>query len=230
MAILVKSSVLIAITFAFLVQPTPRPSLVTQVPSTGEITGKVVDAQGRPIADVRVMAEVPGTPSVTVPQTNTDANGNFRIENLLPALYTLHTMKEVEGYARSDYDLYREGINDETTIRVYADEVTPNIVIQLQKAAVLKGRVVDGSTGKPIEHFGVILAQVADPKRFLQMGAIKGEFRAVVPALPITVRVFASGYEEWRYKTDRDDSLFLAAGTTRELNVVMRPSKEASTH
>jgi carboxypeptidase family protein len=92
----------------------------------------------------------------------------------------------------------------------------------------LKGRVIDSSSGKPIEHFVVRLAQVSDPERALQMGASKGEFRVVLPPLPITVRVSASGYKEWRYRTDRDGnrdgSLFLARGKSHELNVVMRQS------
>jgi len=228
MATLAKTSAFIAIiavgAFAFLLQPTPRASLVTQASGKGEITGKVIDAQGRPIVNVRVMADIPGTPSTTLPQTVTDRNGNFRIENLLPELYTLHTRKEDEGYPRSEFDFYHESTNDETTVRVYADQVASNIVIQLQKAAFLHGRVIDGSSRKPIEHFVVLMAQVADPERTLQMGGSGGEFRAVVPALPITIRVSAAGYEEWRYKTDRDSSLFLAPGTSHELNVVMRHS------
>jgi hypothetical protein len=225
---LLKTSVFVAIVAGALVlQPTPLASVVTQASGKGEITGKVVDAQGRPIADLRVSAEVPGTPSVTLPQTTTDTNGNFRIGNLSPDVYTLLTSKEDEGYPDSEFNFYHEGTDNETTVRVYADQVTPNVLIQLQKAAILKGRVSDSATGNPIEHFVVRLAQVSHPERFLQTGGSKGEFRVVAPPLPITVRVSAAGYEEWRYTTDRDEkgSLFLAPTTSHELTVVMRRRK-----
>src|SRR5690349_3525566 len=146
------AAIIVVSTFPFLGRPTSPATVVTQASGKGEITGKVVDAQGRPIANVLVMAEVPGTPSATLPQTVTDRNGNFRIGNLSPELYILHTRKEDEGYPRSEFDFYHESRNDEATVRVYADRTAPSILIRLQQAAFLKGRVIDSSSGKPIEH------------------------------------------------------------------------------
>jgi hypothetical protein len=176
------------------------------------------------------MAELTGAPSVSLPQTDTDRNGNFRFENLPPGVYVLHSRKEDEGYPRSEFDFYAEGARSEPQVLVYANQTTPNVTIQRTKAALLKGHIIDGATGKPpLENPAVLLRQALDSERFLRFGAVKGEFQILVPSLAITLKIESSGYEDWHYRTpedgNRDGVLLLAPETTQELEIVMTRKK-----
>jgi hypothetical protein len=165
----------------------------------GGIVGRVIDSTGRQIINVVVFADA-GGPSVTPPQTRTDRNGQFKFVGLRPGVYTLRTRKEDEGYPRSELNFYQVGVDTDPQVQVLANVITPNVLIQPQKGALLKGHVVDVFTGKPVEHMEVWVRQVADPERYLRVGAHNGDFQIVVPTVAFTVVIKATGYQDWHYR------------------------------
>jgi hypothetical protein len=198
----------------------------------GRITGRILNPQGLPIVNAKVIA-LKGGPTVTPPQADSDRNGDFQIENLEPGVYTVYGHKEDEGYFDRVFNFYSYGPIDNPTVTVSANQTTPNVIVQLEKGAFLKGRVIDRVTGKllalPRTNPAIWLRQAEDPKRFLNLGAANGEFQVVVPSLPITVEVTMPGYEDWHYTTpesgNRDGLLLLAPESTEELQILMTPRK-----
>jgi len=194
----------------------------------GGIVGHVIDSTGRPIIDAFVCADA-GGPSVSLPQTYTDRNGQFKFVGLQPGVYTLHTHKEEEGYPRSVFNFYHEGVDTDPQVQVLANVITPNVLIQPQKGAILKGHVVDVFTGKPVEHMEVWMRQVGDPERYLRVGAHDGDFQIVVPSVAFTVVIKATGYQDWHYRMPeyggQDAPLMLSAESSLELTVTMTPLK-----
>src|SRR5579884_3564911 len=69
--------------------------LTARAGNTGNITGTVTDASGKPLADVQVTAS---SPSQTASST-TDVHGFFSILNLIPDTYTVSFQKQ--GYGAS---------------------------------------------------------------------------------------------------------------------------------
>ena len=120
-------------------------------------------------------------------------------------------------------------------MNVSAHQATRNVVIALgPKAALLVGRIIDGTTGRAIIGAQIILRRAEDPERTMLMtgpnrGGITGGFDLLVPTVPFMISVKAAGYEEWAYSGDGEDkhagALQVAAGEMRELTIRLRPAK-----
>lgn len=114
---------------------TTAPS-VTDEPADGSITGSVVNERGLPLGGVRVsVRDVSSAPGRTV---TTDAEGNFRINGLLPALYFIsasypaHVTKPTD--AAWPFNHYRVG---------------DSVRLELVRGGVITG-TVSNAAGEPV--------------------------------------------------------------------------------
>ena len=105
-----------------------------------EIVGRVVDVAGRPLADARVWANRDNERTTT-----TDAQGQFRLAAADAQIWMVCVEKA--GYQSSGHCVYDQ-----------AD--LAELEIELDRALVLTGRVVDAQTGAPVKIEEVGLCEV----------------------------------------------------------------------
>lgn len=203
----------------------------TSHPEEGAISGRVIDRNGRAVEGALVIADRSDVILRPAPRAWTGKDGAFVISGLTAGTYTLHTRKEEDGYARTDFNFYDEGETPEPNVLVYPDQATPNVTIQFAaRAAILKGVITDARTNQPLKSAQVTVRRIDYPDRFLTTGLfwhdVPGGFRLLVPALAFTLKVSAPGYEDWYYLNSETDAtpgtLLLASETTRELKVALR--------
>ncbi|MBX3176153.1 MAG: sigma-70 family RNA polymerase sigma factor [Candidatus Hydrogenedentes bacterium] len=102
----------------------------------GEISGRVLDAHGAPITGAQVRAS--GTPE-RIPVAETDGDGRYTLKGL--GTYPAEVTVRAERYARAS-----------------AADVIPgsqNVNFRLNRLGSVDGRVIDATTGDPVEMFHI---------------------------------------------------------------------------
>ena len=120
--------------------PTPAPTPGSHI--AGRVT---VDGTNAPLADARVMLFPAGRPPTMPfgppPQTTTDQDGRFVFSGLKPGEYRIDVQRT--GYAPLEAAPARG-----RTIQLADGQSIDNLILQLQKGAVISGRIV-GPSGEP---------------------------------------------------------------------------------
>jgi carboxypeptidase family protein len=201
----------------------------------GTVSGRVLDADGRPVEKVIVTVENQALPARLLPRAETNRDGEFTIAGLTPGRYELYTKKEEDGYPRTEFNLYDLGLpNPEVTVS--SRQTVQGIIVRLgPKAALLTGQVIDAVTREPLRHADITVRRVDLPDRFLRTGLSLpvelGEFKLLVPSVAFTVKVTETGYEDWYYKSVDDgqktSSLLLEPNTTKHLLIALQRIKRA---
>ena len=134
------------------IQPgsTTKPSEVTlRLESGHRILGRVVDQEGKPIANVAVFcANQELRRPMEMIHTTTNAQGHFELDSM-PADAFL-------GFGAQGFATIQR--------RPIPTDRPEEVVVVLRRHAVIVGRVVDSATGKPIPQFIVRLNPAADAK------------------------------------------------------------------
>jgi len=118
----------------------------------GFISGKIVDADGNPLADVCVTIQI-GEPDYVCEHLQTDADGAFAFREIAAGRYRVTV--RVEGY-----------LEEELKVTAPAGDV----LITLRHGGSIKGRVVDKTTGEPIDDFVVEIEPHFAPFKTLSAG------------------------------------------------------------
>jgi carboxypeptidase family protein len=208
----------------------------TPIEEYGTISGRVLDADGRPVESVIVTAENTARPARNLPRADTNEDGEFTIDGLVAGRYELYTRKEEDGYPRTEFNLYDSGTPN-PEVQVYPRQTAQRITLRLgPKAALLTGEVVDAVTRRPLKYAEVTVRRVDFADRFLRTGLSLpvelGEFELLVPSLPVTVKVAATGYEDWYYQSGDEgqetSSIILESNTTKHLVVALQRIKRGN--
>ena len=203
--------------------------------SSGTIEGHVLDVEGQPIVKAQVFADRIDSPmGRRHPFVLTDEEGIFLIKGLNPGTYMISAAKEADGYAPTDSMFHSANLAPPLQVTVHEGQQTSNIVIHLgPKAARLVGHVVDASTNRPIAIGGVqiTLRRVDNPDyTFTASPNLQGEYKILVPPVPLTIEVSGPGYETWVYSQNaygnHPDSLILKPGEGRSLRVLLHRQKQ----
>jgi beta-lactamase regulating signal transducer with metallopeptidase domain/uncharacterized GH25 family protein len=172
----------------------PGEVMVTLAPGH-TIAGKVVDSAGKPIAKAWVGIENREFFFIGLPErVYTDAEGNFQFDSLP---------------AEAPLAISREGYSKIESQKVPLDG-KERVVITMQPAGVVVGRVVDSVTGKPVTQFNVCLTfspdrRPGEPGEWLPgdwtgpgltFSPTDGQFKIgdAVTGMPLQVSVTAKGY------------------------------------
>lgn len=147
------------------------PTEVVRAPKPGgAIDGRVLDPEGRPVADVLVRARSEASPPEDAAVARSDASGAFRLNGLGSGAYFLRTW--ADGFRRATRENVVVG--------------TRELVLTLTPTTRVVGCVVDRATGKPIDRF-----QVGD-EVFEGTGGVYGFTREDGPREHLEVR--AAGF------------------------------------
>ncbi len=127
-------------------KPTP---VRVQLEAGHRLRGRVLLADGKPAAKVRVYYNEGEHGNELGGRVDTDADGRFAIDSLPPdCTFTIYSPK---GYAPVD----------DVPLPLDTDE---EVVVQLEEAGVVKGHVVDDATGKTLVPYRVRI--MVSPNRF----------------------------------------------------------------
>lgn len=144
------------------------PTEVVRAPRPGgTIEGRVVDVEGKPVADVLVRARSEASPPEDAAVARSDASGAFRLNGLGSGAYFLRTW--ADGFRRATRESVAVGARE--------------LVLTLTATTRVVGCVVDRTTGKPIERF-----RVGD-EVFEGTGGVYELTRVDGPREPLEVRV-----------------------------------------
>jgi RNA polymerase sigma-70 factor (ECF subfamily) len=197
--------------------PTQRGELVLVLRPGRTIAGRVLDPKGQPIVGASVYCRTTATegePRTVGSRATSDRDGRFTIRELPPEPCAVH----------AHHTQFRRA-----SLPVVAGSPT-ELLVRMEPAASVAGRVVDGSTGAPIPAFTITLAadpavhplQNVDPVRFASAdGSFRLEHWELQPGVPLLVEVAAAGYAPQRIASapqvgaEQDQHLIrLDAGTT----------------
>lgn len=195
----------------------------------GAISGRVMDAKGRPVANASVWAwAVRRTWVGLVPSAGTNSRGIFKFRQLEVGKYSLSVGKDYAGYAKSENRFYSAGFVENPTVLVEAGKTTWCGDVHLgPKAGRLVGTIRDSMTGNPIVSIGaggqdrqLVLRRTEDPNNSYDPGIdINGNFEVLVPPISFTLEVVVTGYEKKNMGI-----LNLKSGETRRLDIVLHRS------
>ncbi|MGI9106688.1 MAG: carboxypeptidase regulatory-like domain-containing protein [Pyrinomonadaceae bacterium] len=195
--------------------------------SLGAITGRVLDANGQPVAGAEVHALKSDVTMGKIPTAYTDQQGNFQFNKLPPGAYGLSAGKEKDGYPQTDNFFYSVVVIETPQVVVYENQITSGVALHFgPRVARLVGRVVDSATNKPIKNLQDIqikLYREDNPDySYTTSPDLEGEFTVLVPSVPFTIEVSAPAYEKWN---NRGNVMQLTPSIVKELNIPLRPLK-----
>jgi RNA polymerase sigma factor (sigma-70 family) len=152
---------------------------------TEHISGRVVDAEGAPVAGALVYAhplDMGEWSTSTSGQATTDASGRFTVEGLDPGRHSL--MAQHTGYASTTLDPVPAGATE--------------VLLDLRRGGSLSGRVLEAEGSAPVPSFNVIVARRDGPVKEISVASravVDAEGRFTVPDLgPGEYRVRATAY------------------------------------
>ena len=194
---------------------------------TGEIEGRVLNAQGQPVSGATVYALENRFLRGGIPSEETDTNGFF---NLIvpPGTYRVYAGKESDGYPET-LDPFYQGAVSYVEVQVNEDQITSSVILRLgSQLGRLSGRIIDASTNSPLTDVYITLRLADNPSHSIVTNVINddGRFEVIVPPAQFTIEVSAPGYQNWHYRADNPGSetnaLQLRPGDVRELVVPLR--------
>lgn len=193
MRYLILSSVIVAVLTLLSAQPTYT------------INGQVQDNTGKPACGgVRVCALAkefePNKPYVAIPCALSDAQGKFVITVDKASKYRIFYDDAANGRWSTHLSFFRQPSISIPEVMLDEDNVHASITISmLPKNGLLVGKSVDSQTGLPIESVEFILCHTANPKICWRTSAkgSGGNFTVPAPHVPFTLRVKATGFEDW---------------------------------
>jgi hypothetical protein len=203
-------------------RPTQKASLL--------ITGQVTDADGSPVANVKVYAYPVIALIGRLPAASSDKEGRFSITVEQAGKYLLATSKMEAGYPSTYSDFYNPSGASLPEVLVEEYQATPAVNIQLgPKAGKLVGRILDAETNKTVKEVQISICRVEAPMHCQRHTAEEPLelFQSLVPPVPLSIRVSAAGYKDWYSKEETQGPLQVAPNMTREFDILLQRASAA---
>jgi len=134
--------------------------LTVQITPEGSMTGKVVDEDGKPVAeaDVRAISNVGRSSRQSA---RTDSAGVFKLPKLAPGSYYLLADPPVKTQAGFVRTIYPHSLNfdEATTIQVSAGQTASDTTIRLRRAATyhIRGKISEPPDGASSQRFRITI-------------------------------------------------------------------------
>ena len=201
----------------------------------GVITGRVIDTQGNPVAGVEVRAMITDhVPRGRLFSSITDSDGKFSIPCVEPGKNGVYTSKEDDGYPDNLLTPFRNAamrpkLDEHPIVDVVDQKITAGVEIRLgPPAGRLTVQVTDANTSAPIENATITFCMADDAKvcQSIDIGK-SGEYSILLPPIPLTLKVSAPKYQDWRYQnqksTEKADILQVSPKGNERLTVSLTP-------
>lgn len=190
----------------------------------GSIEGVVVDSDNAPVAGATVypVSGPSGTGRSHAAVTNAD--GRFRIEQMVPGAYKLSAFKVEDGYADTATPFYEQPDHPLTTVTVSSATENADLSIQLgARCGILHIDLSDAVSHSPITSAVLVLQQRNLRSAVLQGDkSFPGDF--LVPPVDVLVTISRSGYNDWHVSQNGRDYVTLRPGEHHTLHAEMQPT------
>ena len=127
-----------------------------QSPATTTIRGRVVRADGQPIAGARVRVLMVPSPSTSMGDATTDEDGRYEITGMWPLPFRVAASKS--GYTTAQYG-ERRGLESGETITMKPGDLRERVDFVLRRHSAIVGRVLD-EYGEPLDAVVVAVQQI----------------------------------------------------------------------
>jgi hypothetical protein len=199
----------------------------------GTILGRVLDADGNPVADAMITPLRDPPRSGPVPTTYTDSDGKFVLEYVKLETYVIDASKMDEGY------LYTCGLLLDCSSPGTCPKVTltterrrAEVTVRFgPKGGFVVGSVRDAKTNKPVVDAVITFygKSKVGPPSFVEVRSDgKGAFISeALPLCPIRMKAEAPGYRTWYFnnavsaKTAAD--LVVESGLSKQVDIWLVP-------
>jgi Carboxypeptidase regulatory-like domain len=194
------------------------------------VVGTVVDPNGRPVEGSMVYAFTDGSSPPGQDQTvTTDEKGNFVLA-VYPGRVLLFAYKEDDLYHKNMFRFdVPSGTPENQPVEVESRETVRGVVVHLpRKSGLLRFDVQNANTNGPVSPFQFELCRgdhAGDPIYCLTGSAQDSSVEMVVPPDPVSIKITAPDYLEWRYRDSKTGSAYIALKSmeSRTLTVHLRP-------
>ena len=129
---------------------------LAQATATATIRGRVVSADGQPIAGARVRVLMAPSPSTSMGDATTDQDGHYEITGTWPLPFRVAASKS--GYTTAEYGERRASEPGEA-ITMKPGTIRERVDFVLRRHSAIVGRVLD-ENGEPLDGVAVVVQQV----------------------------------------------------------------------
>jgi Carboxypeptidase regulatory-like domain len=194
------------------------------------VTGRVVDASGRPVVGARIsmmpldVAVNGGMPREPI----TNQEGRYRLVSpAYPGRTRLCAVKENAGYPNTQYLLFASGKETMPEVHLTPGGQFDGVDIRLDPPdGTVEGSVVDATTHEPVPKARITLRR-SNPESISSSSLPPdGHFFYALPPAPIEISVDAPGYRRWSYRDKTNGANWLVIDTSdhRKITVELRPN------
>lgn len=197
----------------------------------GVIEGRVLDKIGHPVVGVKVSSMINDRPPRgRLLSTLTDDEGRFQLTCAQPGRNVVYVSKEDEYYP----DTFMNPFVDAKLIpvvNVVEQGITRGVEVHLPpKGGKLVATVIDAATQQSVIGAHLTLCRADNPNKChtINDSSPTGQFRQLVPSIPVMIKVSAPGYEDWWYKekgSREAAKLLVAQGSVKGITVLLNPNK-----
>ena len=199
-------------------------------PGYGAIEGRVLDEKGHPVSGAKVSSMILDYPPGRLFSAETDAQGHFSLRYARPGRNAVYVGKEDEYYP----DTFLSPFVDAKLVpivNVVEQAVTEGVEVRLPpKGGKLVAEVVDAATQQPVDGARLTLCKADNPNKChtVNHSSPTGQFRQLVPSMPVTIRVSAPGYKDCWYKENgsrKAAKLLVGPGSVKGISILLTPNK-----
>jgi hypothetical protein len=189
-----------------------------------DISGRVVDLGGHPIAEATVIIfplEVPAQRKL--PTAMTDDQGRYHLTAPQYGRVRISAYKTAEGYPDTQALVFANGDEQFTELRLTADSKFPDTVIRLgEPDGLISGIVRDSRNGGVVAQARITLRRFDAPDvMYSSYLDSDGSFVFSLPWRATTIAISAPGYETWTYYDRHTNNAFalLKPGDSEKVEV-----------